>query len=141
MDYQITCVSDKLVFIRWFRDPEETKSENQFIHDLKAILDEVAHPVYILSDLREGRLKNVDVIRRLAVLVAHHPNFAGGTSFSHDLYTPLFVNLYSKFSHQDKTVKEMWSSLHDALNYLESLEPGVTQGIEWESLVYAPGLE
>lgn len=141
MDYQITCVSHKLVFIRWLREPEEAKSEDQFIHDLKAVLDEAANPVYILSDLREGRLKNVDAIRKLAGLVAHHPHFAGGTSFSHDLYTPMFVNLYSKFSHQAKTVREIWPSLHEALNYLESLEPGITQGIEWESLVYSQVLE
>lgn len=141
MDYRITRVSNKMVFIRWFGEPENTKSEDQFIHELKAVLDEADNPVYILSDLREGRLKNVEAIRKLADLVEHHPNFSGGTSFSHDIYTPLFVGLYSKFSHQDKTVREIWPSLQEALSYLESLAPGVTQNIDWDRLISSTASE
>jgi len=141
MDYLITCVSDKLVFIRWFSEPETAQSEDQFIDDLKAVLDMAPHPVYVLSDLREGRLKNVESIRKLADLVEHHPNFAAGTAFTHDIYTPQFVGLYSKFSHQSKTVRGSWPSLAEALSYIESLEPGVAQGIDWDMLARTPVLE
>ncbi|HEX3052271.1 MAG TPA: hypothetical protein VHP83_16545 [Aggregatilineaceae bacterium] len=141
MDYQITCVSDKLVFIRWFSEPESVKSENQFILDLRTVLDQAPYPIYVLSDLREGRLKNVETIRKLADLIEHHPHFATGTAFSQDIYTPLFVGLYSRYSHQAKTERGIWPSLEDALSFLESIAPGITKGIDWDTLVCTPVLE
>ncbi|MBI5958143.1 MAG: hypothetical protein HY866_05380 [Chloroflexi bacterium] len=135
MDYQINSVSDQLVYIRWFREPEEERSVEKFLQDLKQVLDNSPHPVYILSDLREGRLKNVGDVRRLAELVSNHPRFASGTSFSQDAYTPVFVDLFSKFAHQTDRASEIWPTLEQALGYLEVLAPGVTQGIDWVEIV------
>lgn len=134
MDYQITCLSDQLVYIRWFRESDDPSAEEQFLHDLKYILDSAPRPVYTLSDLRDGRIDDVETVRKLAELTTSHPNYAGGTAFSQDAYTPMFVGLFSKYAHARRS-SELWPTFDLALNYLETLAPGITQGIDWESLL------
>lgn len=135
MDYEITRVSDKIIFIKRHCDPCEPAVEEQFLADLEQALDEAGHPVYVISDLRAGRIKEVETLRKLGELVVEHPNFAGSTAFTGDIYTPLFVRIFSRFARQLRPSNEVWANPNDALAYLESLELGVTEGIDWEALL------
>jgi hypothetical protein len=135
MDYQITCVSHRLVYIRWFRESDDPSAEAQFLDDLKYVLDSASGPVYTLSDLRDGRIDDVETVRKLAELTTSHPNYAGGTAFSQDAYTSMFVGLFSRYSHHTRRTSELWPTFEMALNFLETLAPGITQDIDWESLL------
>lgn len=137
MDYQITPVSDQLIYIRWFRESDDPNAEEQFLRDLKHVLDSASRPVYTISDLRDGRIDDVETVRKLAEMTTSHPNYAGGTAFSQDAYTSLFVGLFSKYAHTRKT-SELWPTFEMALNYLEARSPGISQGINWESLLSRP---
>ncbi len=135
MDYQINCVSDRLVYIRWLRESDDPAAEAPFLDDLKYILDTAQQPVYLLSDLREGRIDDAETLHRLAELTSAHPNYAGGTAFSQDAYTSMFVGIFARYAHHNRRTTELWPTFDMALNYLETLSPGITQNINWERLL------
>ncbi|MBI5667333.1 MAG: hypothetical protein HZC41_04935 [Chloroflexi bacterium] len=131
MDYKITRLTDELIFIRWYRTPTvHSGSEEQFLTELERLLNESSGPLYFISDLRRGRIANVRSIQRLGALT-QHKNWAGSTAFSRDPVTSLLVRSFQLFAHSAQSKNEMQSTPEEALSFIESLKPGVTEGVDW----------
>lgn len=135
MFYELTPVSDNLIFIKWVKlRTEAAQPQSAFIDDLRRRLDESPISLYFLSDLRQGRITDVAILQRLGKLTAH-PHYGAGTAFSEDVLGPIFVGVFSKFAERDKGDSVFYKNVEDALAYLESAHPGLTQGIDWNQVV------
>ena len=137
LDYEITQLSDELIFIRWYATPRlGSPSERQFLADLRALLDNTQQPIYFVSDLRNGRIINLSTIQKLGKLF-NHTNWGGSTAFSSDPITSMMVGMFSRFAHREKPEDEIWNTPEEALAYLETIKPGLTEGIDWAALLGA----
>lgn len=132
MDYEIKQIAPNLVFIRWFNEPTSADTEAQFLADLKYIVECANQKVYIISDLRRGKIANVDTLRKLGEMT-HMPNWGGSSAFTEDGYTAMFVELFSKYG--DHSKEELWPTPEQALMRLESLCPGITAGVDWKAII------
>lgn len=131
MDYKITKLTDELVFIRWYRTPApHMRAEEQYLKELEQLLNEADAPLYLISDLRKGRIANLRSIQRLSALT-QHKNWAGSTAFSQDSVTSLLVHSFQIFAHNTQTRNEMQTTPEQALSFIESLKPGLTKDIDW----------
>jgi len=133
MDYEILTLSPRLVFIRWHHSPIST-TEKQFLVDLKTLLDEADMPLYFVSDLRKGRIINVQTLQKLAKL-ADHENWGGSTAFSQSPTTADFVRVFATLAKQSSIKDEHQDTPEGALAYLERLQPGITDGIDWAAIL------
>ncbi len=133
MIYHISYLNEHLVFIKWQATPT-IEQGLQFLDELHALLDKTDHRLYFLSDLRNGYIQHPHLIRRLSQL-ADHPHFGGGTAFSHLHLNHPMLRLWKCFTHTTNT-SQTWPRLEDALDYLESLQPGVTAGVEWQGILH-----
>lgn len=131
MDYEITKLSNELIYIRWYRSPSpSSKVESKFLSDLKILLDETENPVYFISDLRRGRIINVLTLQKLAEL-ASHKNWGGSTAFSSKSTTEDFVRTFAILARQDNPLEEHQDTPEAAVAYLERMKPGITDGVNW----------
>lgn len=136
MDYKLIKISDDLVFIKWYRTPlVGADSEQQFLNDIELHLNQADRPIYFISDLRAGRIVNIDVLRRMAGL-ATHPNWGGGTSFSDNPLTSIFADVFARFAKRANRQDQIWYSPKEAIKFLETLKPGITEGIDWDRLLF-----
>ncbi|MBZ0282824.1 MAG: hypothetical protein K8L97_18945 [Anaerolineae bacterium] len=133
--YTLSLLSDELVFIKWHKiHKETTQPEAAFIDELRRLLEQAEHPLYFLSDLRLARIVDVNTLQRLGKLT-QHPNYGGGVAFSEDIISTIFVNLFSKFAADPKKGESvMYKKVEEALTHLEKLKPGLTQGIDWNTV-------
>lgn len=137
MPHKFVQLSPELYLIRWQRSPSVAEA-NQFINEHIQLLDDASHPLYFISDLRQGYITDTMVIRRLAKLT-EHPNYGGGTAFGTggNLATT-FVGIFFRFARGVNYEHNMWRTAKEALTYLESLKAGLTANIDWEdTLNYA----
>jgi len=129
MDYEITQLSPNLVLIRWHCNPTSQQSERQFVEHLENILDNVPHPIYFFSDLRDGHISNVYTLRKMGELT-RHANWAGGIALGQRLSTDMFVNTFERMSAERKGDRMLYS-VAAALESLESMKAGITETIDW----------
>jgi hypothetical protein len=135
VNYSILKLSAELFYIRWLSSAKEnTHPEKEFIPELSSLLDKSPHPVYFISDLRKGRIMTVNVLNQLATL-SHHKNWAGSTAFSSDPIASIFVGTFSKLAKQKSEHREIYTTPEESLAYLESLKAGLTQDIDWNSVL------
>lgn len=133
MEYTIHELRTNLLLIRWHRNPVgNSKPETHFIDDLTMRLNKASDPLYFMSDLRNGRIINVRILQRLGAL-SQHDNWAGSTAFSSDPISSTFVGVFKKFAHKDE--QEIWDTPEEAIAYLESLEEGLTENIDWDTVI------
>lgn len=135
MDYQITCLTDELVLIRWFHTPLPNSScEDTYLAELGKLLDESPVPLYFISDLRKGRIANIRALRRLGRLT-EHKNWAGSTAFSKDPITSILVRSFKTFAVSGTSRNEMQTTPEQALGFIESLKSGLTEGLDWAKIL------
>lgn len=135
MKYHIHQLSKELVYIRWAGLPQpNTETEIAYLDELKSLLDQAEQPLYFISDLRQGRIVDIEILKQLAALT-QHPKWAGSTAFAHNPISSIFAETFSRFAYRDKNHQEIWETPEEALAYLESIKPGVTQGIDWNSII------
>ncbi len=136
MDYQIIRLSDELIYIRWQRSPRFNSGvEGQFLAELQKLLDEAEKPQYFISDLRRGRISDMRSIKQLGQLT-QHKNWAGSSAFSDDPITSMLVHSFRTFSPgQLETNDEIQTVPADAIRFLEQLKPGITESIDWETVI------
>lgn len=135
MDYFIKRLSESLVYIKWLRTPNDNSpSEQQFIDEVNQLINEATSPQYFISDLRDGRIVNVATLRQLGKLTLHD-NWGGSTAFSKNPVTSIMVGVFSRFARKDRPQDEIWNTPEEALAYLESLKPDITQGIDWNKVL------
>jgi len=133
--YRLQALTEELIFIKWYRVAgKATKSKGQFIDDLTQLLDQAEAPIYFLSDLRQGRLVDVNIIQKLGGLTQHE-NYGGGSAFSKDVLSEIFVGLFSRFAAPKQGESVFYENFEDALAYLESLKAGLAQNIDWQTVL------
>jgi hypothetical protein len=133
--YNMSLLKPNLLYIKWNATPKaESEDEAQFLADLHFHLEQAKDKLFIISDLREGRIITIETLRQLSEF-AQHPNWGGGTSFTDKPSTRLLAGMFSYFVHQVDRDEEAWRTPQEALAYLESLSPGLTKGLDWSFLL------
>jgi hypothetical protein len=131
LPYTISTLSERLIYIRWEGSPSAEEGL-EFINSLNQVLNEAPTPLYFISDLRFGCITRSATLYKLTRLAAH-PNWGGSVSFSGSAGIAVFVNLFARLSR--RLTKEMWSTPHEAIAHLETLQPGLTTGIDWKTVL------
>lgn len=135
MDYQIKRLTESLVYIKWLRTPSlNSQSERQYVVDVQKLLDDASSPQYFISDLRKGRIVTVNILRQLGRFT-EHKNWGGSTAFSKNPVTSIMVDVFSRFAHKERPQDEIWTTPEEALAYLETLKPKITEGINWNAVL------
>lgn len=133
--YTIRFLIPELLLIKWHQSPMQGAIEGLvFIDVLSEILEKSKQPIYVLSDLTQGRLMDVVQIRQLAKLT-HHPHYAGSVAFGGHYQTSVYGGLFATVANRGD---EICQDLAQALTRLEALKPGITATIsqtELETLV------
>ena len=133
--YDLRQLTDELIFIKWYKSASQlTHPEAEYIEDLRRRLAESPHPLYFLSDLRQGRIIDVGILQKLGALT-RHANYGGGSAFSEDVISSMFVGVFSKFADAKKGSSVFYKTIDDALAYLEALKPGVTASVDWQTFI------
>ncbi len=131
MDYELRKLSDHLILIRWHRvspTVETSPSERAFLDDLQMYLDAALEPLYFLSDLRHGHIASARTLRRLAQLTEHR-NWGGGISVGNRPSTGMLVDSFEQMA-LNRTGDHLVASVSQAIQYLETLKPGITRNID-----------
>ncbi len=137
--YDLRQVTDELIFIKWYKNPNAfTHPESEYIDDLRIRLKESPHSLYFLSDLRQGRIIDVSILQKLGSLT-RHVNYGGGSAFSEDVISSMFVGIFSKFADAEKGSSVFYKTIDQALSYLEALKPGVTTPVDWQIFIASLG--
>lgn len=131
--YEFRFLTDDLLLITWKQTPPPQIAKT-FLADLKQLLDDIQQPVYILSDLRKGRIIDLNTLKNLGKLT-QHPNWAGSTAFSENPMSVMFSNIFAKGQHVKSEKNKVFDQLEDALGFLEALQPGVTRDVDWQSVL------
>ncbi len=135
MAYRIRNLSQQLILIHWEKTPNDQERE-QFVKDVQHLLEAAENKLYVISDLRKGRISDLQTLRRL-IEILQHKNYAGGTSFSSDVRTKLIAGVFAKLADTQNVRDKDCETLEEAMGFLESLSPGITKDIDWESVLLA----
>lgn len=134
MAYEIIPLSDELYYIHWQRSPS-LEEGLRYTDEIIQILNRASCKLYFIADLRKGHISHVETLRKMSD-AAKHPNYGGATAFSKSPLSSIFVSVYLRFTQlKGKQNNDFFNSYKGALDYLEGLKPGVTQGIEWEKVL------
>ena len=129
MTYVMHALKENLVLIIWRKAPQRSEGY-QYLHELEERLNAAEKPLYFISDLRKGRISDIRVISQLSQL-SRHPNWAGSTAFSRDPMTRMFVGTYQRLTEKEQERNTMYDTPEQAIAFLESLEEGLTAGVDW----------
>lgn len=134
--YKITQLTSELVYIKWqrFAQDDQYRDEQHVVNDLRTLLDHTACPLYVLSDLRGGRITDVNRLKQLAELT-HHPNFGGSAAFAKDPLATIFVGVFRQLTRRDQQNPEIYDQPEEAIGFLESLKPGLTTPVDWAAVL------
>lgn len=133
-DYRISQVAERVFFIRWYRSPPANQVYSHFLENIERILQEANEKIYIISDLRRGSIANVETLLKLSN-IARHKHWGAGTSFSKNTATAMYAGLFGRFAQTHGSKDKAWERPEDALAYLESIESGITEGIDWAAII------
>lgn len=133
--YVIQRLKPNLVFIRWLQSPaRNSAAERDFLDALANVLERVDVPQYFISDLRRGRIIGQKALMHLSNL-ASHAKWGGSTAFYDNpvsaIYAQTFQNLVRSLDEKDR----IYERPQQALEFLESLEPGITTDVDWNELL------
>lgn len=130
--YEKMMLSERVILFRWHAVIHQPCAETkQWEKDIQVFMDSATEPVYFVSDLRLGHVADVGILRELGKYTSH-PNWGGGCSLGKELSTKIYVQTYERLSpaKQGGVVK---TSVPEIAAYLESLEAGITEGIDWKA--------
>lgn len=133
MVYEIQRLSEKLVHIRWDRTPNHAQCQ-EFIVELRDIVEASEDGLYFISDLRKGRIIDVKTIQRLSELTQHE-NWLGSVAFTANPLSDIFAGTYRSMLISKKESNAIIPEADKALAFLESLQTGLTDNIDWESVL------
>lgn len=132
--YRITCLKPNLVLIQWFESPPDRSPDvAAWINELRDMVQRAGTPIYFLSDLRAGRVTDVNALFELAI-ISKHKNWAAGVSFSSNISSKVYAGLFARFSQREQPIA---GSLEAALHTLEAQHPGLTADIDWAAVLPA----
>lgn len=133
MAYEIHHVSEQIILIVWTRYPSVLE-EHKFLLDHKQQLEDATQPLFYISDLRRGKIMSVSTLNEMSKL-ARHDNYGGGTAFSSDPLSKIMVDSFRNLTREAKERTQIFDTPEEALAFLESLSPGVTDGIDWDAYI------
>lgn len=133
MIYQIQQLKSQLFYIQWFTTPN-AKASREFLEELQNLVDVSSEGVYFISDLRKGRIVDVKTLQRLGVL-SQNPHWLGSVAFSENPMSNIFANTYHRMLTNNKDRNLIVKEADKALAFLETLQEGITSGIEWEVIL------
>ncbi len=132
--YQIHRLKDNLIYITWSRTPGINEAQ-QFIMELQQLLAaEECGALYFMSDLRRGRIIDIRLIQMLSRL-SQHERWAGSVAFTTDPVSRSFVSIFQNMISEHKERNAMFDEFEKAYSFLEQLEPGITEGIDWQKVL------
>ena len=140
LSYKILWLNPCLYYIKWFEIPKpNSKIMKNYFFELNAILDSEEKLVYFLSDLRKGHITNVHLLLQLAKVLSHK-NYGGGAAFSDNSSASSDMSMFryiQNMSHSanPKHSHELFLTAEEAIAYIESLEAGITQNIDWDEIL------
>jgi hypothetical protein len=137
MVYDIKQLTPNLYFITWCGFPTGQQVES-FIKAIEQILNRAEVSISFISDLRQGYIKDAMQIARLAHL-SQHPRWGHGAAFGKN-GAQVFAGVFNRMVRRHNRHDEAWGTLSEAITYLEKLEPGLTQGVDWAGLTDALGV-
>ncbi|MCC7449176.1 MAG: hypothetical protein IT324_17285 [Anaerolineae bacterium] len=134
--YTIVQLTSDLVYIKWqrFAEDERYQEEQHIIDDLRVRFDNAPCPLYVLSDLRGGRITEVSRLKQLAALT-RHPNFGGSAAFAKDPLSTIFAGVFHQLTRRDQQNPEIYEQPEEAIAFLESLKPGLTTTVDWAAVL------
>ncbi len=133
MAYEIQKLSEQLVHIRWERTPNFAQCQ-EFITELRDIVETSEIGLYFISDLRRGRIIDVKTIQRLSQLTQHE-NWLGSVAFTANPLSDIFAGTYRNMLVNKKESNTIIPEADKALAFLESLQAGLTDDIDWASVL------
>jgi len=133
MAYEFHHLSPELILITWIRYPTLSE-EKQFLKEHTEQLKNADLPLYFISDLRQGRVITLGTINKMSQL-AKHENYGGGTAFSKDPISKIMVKSFRILSSEASEKAAMFDTVEEALSFLESLKPDITNNIDWDTII------
>jgi hypothetical protein len=76
----------------------------------------------------------VGILQKLGNLT-RHVNYGGGSAFSEDVISSMFVGIFTKFADAEKGSSVFYKKINEALAYLEALKHGVTTTVDWQNFI------
>jgi hypothetical protein len=140
MSYRILWLNSSLYYIKWFEIPKpNSQIMKNYFFELNAILDSEEDLVYFLSDLRMGHITNIHLLLQLAKVLSHK-NYGGGASFSDNVSASSDMTMFQYIQKMSRSTStdhkhELFVTSDEALDYLESLEVGITQNVDWDEVL------
>ncbi|MCU0511115.1 MAG: hypothetical protein MUE40_00925 [Anaerolineae bacterium] len=130
MRYEMWALSDRLIFIRWYSTTarDTASSEAAFLAAMQQALEAAPGRVYFLSDLRQAHITSPRTLWKLGQMTLH-PHWGGGIAYGQRMSTGMYVETFEKLSLK-KNNDHMVYSVAEALAYLETLSPGITDGVD-----------
>ncbi len=126
MAYVFERLSPQLVFIRWHKMPDK-RAVRLWLSDIETSLKEADEPQYFVSDLRNGHVKDVRMLRKHGELT-HHPHYGGGVTLGLDFRAEFFVNTADNPGKSGQITNKQ---THEAVaQALENMEPGITDDVD-----------
>ena len=107
---------------------------NAYIAELKQIFDTNEAGVFVMSDLRNGRIVDMRVIQQLSRL-SQHKNCLGSVAFTKNPISKIFASDYRRFIPNEQELHTLVDTPEEAIAFLEGLKPALTQGIDWQKLL------
>ncbi|MBZ0308249.1 MAG: hypothetical protein K8I82_19445 [Anaerolineae bacterium] len=131
--YRFQKLSKELVYIRWEKTPNE-KERDAFLKDIQRTLDESEGKLYFISDLRKGRISDLQSLRQLVQILLRSDKYAGGCSFSSDAKTKTLAGVFAKIADTQNVRDKDCETAEEALAFLETLCPELTKDIDWKNV-------
>jgi hypothetical protein len=140
MSYRILWLNPCLYYVKWFEIPKpNSQIMKSYFFELNAILDSEENPVYFLSDLRKGHITNVHLLLQLAKVLKHE-NYGGGAAFSDNLSASADMSMFRYIQNMSRSTNpknshELFSTAEEAIAFVESLDAGITNNIDWDEIL------
>lgn len=140
MSYRILWLNPCLYYVKWLEIPKPNSPiMKNYFFELNAILDSEENSVYFLSDLRKGHITNVHLLLQLAKVLSHK-NYAGGAAFSGNVSASTDMSMFRYIqdmsrNSNSKSSHELFPSAEEAIDYVESLDAGITKDIDWDEIL------
>jgi hypothetical protein len=131
-DYLVQKLSDELIYIRWHQTPGD-KSRRDYLKDIQQLLDETTHPLYFISDLRHGRISDLNTLRAL-IKILDTDKYGGSSSFCEDPTTRFLAGAFEAFTGTIEGKDKTCDTPDEAVAFLETLKPGLTEHIDWKAV-------
>ena len=133
MMYKIQQLNEQLIYIRWNRTPGDAECK-AFMTELRALVHNNEKGLYFISDLRKGRIIDLDTINQLSRLT-EHKNWLGSVAFTINPLSNIFAGTYRNMLIKEKEKNIIVPEADKALAFLESLQEGLTNDIDWEVIL------